>query len=246
MSTESEAVTSVLRASRVWRAEGDAAQADPARTLFLASDDSLDRYATRIQQDWLEDGRMAAFDANPVIMFMHDYREMPVGTAVMREIRSMPDGRQALFIEVEWDMEDPEAAGIAGKYARGVMRAGSVGFASHRQQSLADMEDGHPWKADRGELLSRNELREFSAVPIPGNANALVQGRFGPSAWLASGILETAPADIAAEVRRLLMEDDSVRRVIAEAAGDLHRSTVEHAAAEAIRASHPMSWIYRS
>lgn len=232
----------IIRAARVMRAEDDPLAKDPSRTLFVASTDEMDRYRTRIAQDWLDGGRIAAWDANPVIMLMHDYGTLPVGLGVDRRVETLPDGRRALMIEVAWDMDDEAAAKLAGKYARGVMRAGSVGFRTGKVTALSALPKDHPWCSEDGELLEDNELREFSAVAIPGNASALAKARFGQAAWLADGLLQSAPPDLVPELMRA-MQTEEIRRLIIEIAGDHQRSTIEAASAEARR--HPLSWLYK-
>jgi HK97 family phage prohead protease len=66
----------------------------------------------------------------------------------------------------EFDLEDPEAAIIAGKVERGFIRGASVGI-MYNSKDMVLGADGVP------ELL-KCELMEVSIVSIPSNANALI------------------------------------------------------------------------
>ena len=238
-----------IRAGRVWRAEGEEGQdeanaaASDGRTVFLASDDGLDRYQTRIAQDWLEDGRIANFDANPVFAYIHDYEKLPVGRIVGREVKPVGQGITGLFITVEWDLEDEHAARVAGKYARGMMSAVSVGFQPGAWTPLRELDKGHPWYTESpGAMLTRNELYEVSAVVIPGNPRALAQR--AAMGWLESGLIASAPEAMRAEGARPIREDQALARLIAEAEGDLPAAHVERIAAEVKAAApHPFAWL---
>lgn len=218
-------------------------QAQPGRTVFLASDDRLDRYGTRIAQDWLDDGRMAAFDGNPVVPWSHDYSMPPIGRVVSHEVREVAPGANGLYVTVEWDMDDERAAAIAGKYARGVLSAVSVGFRSGKVTALSALDKGHPWFAEDGYMLAGNELMEISAVTVPGNPRALAQRDTG---WLAQALAEQAPATVRAEVLRLLREDAAVRALVREIEGD----TYDDGLAAAIPAARealpldPWAWLH--
>lgn len=213
------------------------------RTVFLASDDRLDRYGTRIAQDWMEDGRMVAFDSNPVVPWSHDYSMPPVGRVAEREVREVAPGAMGLYIAVEWDMDDERAASIAGKYARGVLSAVSVGFRSGKVTALSALDKAHPWMAPEGYMLSGNELMEISAVTVPGNPRALAQRDSG---WLAAALVEQAPDVVRAEVVRLLREDASIRALVREIEGDTYDDGLAVAvpAARDALPSAPWAWLH--
>lgn len=228
---------SIIRMGQVFRGHGDDYDDKPGKTRFLVSDDSMDRYSTRIRQDW----DLSAFSANPVAPWSHDYSLPPLGRWADIRTEEIEAGRSGTLATLEWDMDDPESARIAGKYARGMMRAVSVGFRSGRQVPLRELEEGHPWRAESGSLLEQNELYEISPVTVPGNANAVAQGR--QLSWVGLALAESAPADIRAEVIRLLSDDDEVRAAVREMCGDL--LTVDHALHEA-RTVSALSFLFNS
>lgn len=221
------------------------AQETPAagRTVFLASDDQRDLYGTHIDQDWHDDGRLDSFLANPVVPWAHDYSTPPVGRVVEHDVRQVVPGVRGLYVTVEWDMQDDRAAGIAGKYARGVLSAVSVGFRSSKVTALSALDKGHPWYAEDGYMLSGNHLMEISAVTVPGNPRALAQRDSG---WLAAALVEHAPDVVRAEVVRLLREDPSVRALVREIEGDTYDdglAAAVPAAREALPVD-PWAWLH--
>jgi HK97 family phage prohead protease len=206
--------------------------------MALASDDSLDRYDTRIAQDWLDNGRIENFDRNPVVPWAHDYSALPVGRIVSREIKALGEGRSGLVVGVEFDEEDEMGKRVAGQYRRGVLSAFSVGFRPGRTLALASLAEGHPWRAERGYLMADNELMEISAVPVPGNPRAVAERE---ARWLEDAVIEAAPGSLRAEVARILAQDEEVRKLIREIGGDLHDKGLPAALPEA---KHELSWLF--
>lgn len=213
---------------------------DPATQRFIISTDRLDRYRTRIRQDWIDDGRLMDFRANPVAPWSHDYDGMSHGQwRDDFEYKVLRSGETATLLTLDFDMEDEESARIAGKYARGVMNCVSVGFRNGSDKKLSEYPQDHPWHDERGLELADNTLYECSLVLMPGNGGASkYQGR-GLS-WAGVALMETAPEEVRAELLRLLTEDAEVKALVREMAGDCR--TVEEAVHEA-RATHPLGWM---
>ena len=136
---------------------------DSRRVTFVLSDESVDRMGDTLAVDgWDTTG----FRKNPVVLWAHDSSSPPIGR--MWNIRAN-GGR--LLGDVEF--APPETYGFADLVFRlvkdGYIRAGSVGFIP-LDYSFSD-DDGRPFGID----YKRQELLEFSVVPIPANAHALVQ-----------------------------------------------------------------------
>jgi len=96
------------------------------------------------------------FMRNPVFLWVHDYagRIPPIGrvTAITR-------GEDRLIARVSFDMADPFAAEIQRKYVAGFMNAVSIGW---------DTLDSD------GSRITESDLLDISAVPVPGDQDALL------------------------------------------------------------------------
>ena len=148
----------------IYKAEGRKALEQEAGQLmvFVASEESEDRLGdTILINGWVLDGFSDSVNrkSNPVFMFNHDHSIPPIGMVP----RVWSDGRQ-LLNTVRFDMADPFAAFVAGKYERGFMRAESVGF---RVLEFEQKPGG------RGLVFKRQELLEISAVAIPSHPAAI-------------------------------------------------------------------------
>lgn len=109
------------------------------------------------------DYRMAGMDldryrANPVVLWAHDLTIRP---PIGRGLPSIAGDR--LLLDVEFDLEDPFAAQVDGKYRRGYLNAVSM---------LALPTDG-----TRRGVVKTSELIEVSAVPVPVDASAVAVRR---------------------------------------------------------------------
>ena len=103
------------------------------------------------------------YKKNPVVLFGHDYRSLPVGKSV-----SIKTSKKGLDSEVEFASADtyPFAETVRKMVAGGFLSAASVGF---RPIKYAYNEDR------RGVDIQESELLEWSIVPVPANPECLVQ-----------------------------------------------------------------------
>jgi len=143
----------------------DATSADPARTArFTASTGGGDRYGDVIDPAGWE---LKNFRANPVLLYGHASREMPIGRVTHVAVEN-----DALMADAEATPEgvDPRADTAWALISSGFLRAVSVGF-----QPLPDGEtpirDPEGWIT--GWHYSHQELLELSVVTVPANAAAL-------------------------------------------------------------------------
>lgn len=177
------------------RAEGSG----EGRTRFVASTAAPDRMGDIIdQRSWLLD----AYRQNPVILWAHDASIPPIGRAVSVEVRG-----EQLEIEVEWDRGHELGANVARQFAEGFLHAGSVGFRPHRATPRSQLGKDDPRRTEGGYglLFEDNELLEFSAVPVPANAQALAQRGLPVPPEVASlreGLIEMLRSDT--EIQRLV------------------------------------------
>lgn len=122
---------------------------------------------------------------NPVVLWAHDYRSLPIGKATMVGIEGGKLVANAEFADHE--MANTVLRLIDG----GFLRATSVGF---RPTKYVFNEDR------RGIDFSEQELLEFSVVPVPANPEALIMSREFASdveqlkSW-AKGIIDIKVAD---------------------------------------------------
>jgi len=128
---------------------------------FTASTSNQDRDGEVIEASGWD---LKNFKKNPVIMYAHDYRSLPVGRAPRIWVSS--DGK--LKNTVEFPSEGTyEFADIVERLVdKGYLKTESVGFIPKK------WEDGDSEKAPK-RTYTKQELLEISIVPIPSNPDAL-------------------------------------------------------------------------
>jgi hypothetical protein len=110
--------------------------------------------------------RLDTYNANPVFQWCHDRVMPPIG----RVEATKGDVLRAM---VTFDQEDPFARSVESKYRRGFLHAVSVSW---------DWVDGDgqrmdPWRMSAADLRDKAfyDMTELSGVPIPADADALIQ-----------------------------------------------------------------------
>lgn len=131
---------------------GLATKAANGRFRVLASTAAIDRQGDIVRQDGWE---LENFKKNPVILWAHDYDELPIGKAT--ELNVSVEG-----LEIEFEFApaegNPKAAQVQKLMEEGYLNAVSVGFIP---------------KERNGNVIIRSELLELSVVPVPANQEAL-------------------------------------------------------------------------
>jgi HK97 family phage prohead protease len=118
----------------------------------LASTSAIDRQGDSIDQSgWLLNNYLK----NPVMLWAHDYAELPVAKATGVQITSK--GLELTF-EFAPAEANPKAQQIKMLYDEGFLNAVSVGFIPQERN---------------GNIIIRAELLEVSFVPVPANQEAL-------------------------------------------------------------------------
>jgi hypothetical protein len=156
--------------------------------LFTASDDTCDRYNSRL----LVDGRIGTrsfgdgwqlgdFKRNSVFQWCHTYDTIPIGTVADVYVDSKGVVKRLMAAVVIGDgRANPMALEVAAAYADGLMKAVSVGFDALRIYYPQDIDESKELGLDQrnswdlGYVVGEEDLWELSAVPVPGNANALI------------------------------------------------------------------------
>ena len=133
---------------------------------FTASTADMDRDGEVIDVSGWD---LKNFKKNPVIMFAHDYRTLPIGKATKIGVR---DGK--LVDVVEFPPEGTyEFADIVQRLVdTGYLKTQSVGFIPKKWED-ADFEDDEKGQKPR-RTYTKQELLEISIVPVPSNPNALM------------------------------------------------------------------------
>ena len=94
------------------------------------------------------------YKANPVVLWAHDYTQPPIGRADVTQ----EEGN--LIASVTFDQGDDLAKNIERKYRDGFLHSVSVGWETQESE---------------GATVTRAELLDVSAVPVPGDPGALIQ-----------------------------------------------------------------------
>jgi len=132
---------------------------------FVISTETPDRERDSIKLDGWDFG---AYKRSPTVLFAHDYSSLPVGRAP--DIR-VEDGKlksgPITFVPAE---VYPFAETVRQMVRLGFLNAASVGFRPLKSA----------WNEERrGMDFEKQELLEFSIVPVPANADCLVEARAG-------------------------------------------------------------------
>ncbi len=141
---------------------------DEERTVdFIASTDALDSYEEVVEQDW----NLKRFKKNPVVLFGHQSRDLPVGSCTRCEVVKAGDKMQLeCTVKFADAAANPMAEQVWQSVKQGTLRAVSVGFTPGDVRF--EKRDGKGVY-----VLSKNELHEISVVPIPANPEALAKMR---------------------------------------------------------------------
>lgn len=113
-------------------------------------------------------GDLTNFSKNPVVLYAHNYWDLPVAKAI--EVEKLAGaGVRARFQFPEWG-ESEQADTVRRLWAGGFLNATSIGFIPKKWEPRKSP-DGE--KLARGQMITEWELLEFSIVPVPANQDAL-------------------------------------------------------------------------
>jgi HK97 family phage prohead protease len=140
------------------------------RRRYVVSTDSLDSHETILQGPW----RLDRYRANPVVLWAHQSRTVPVGTVERIDERRSELGKLELVADVVFRDAGKSAVvdEVRAAVEDGSLRGTSVGFRAH----------SYHWEkhSDVEVLVLRDlELLEISMTPVPSNADALESARAG-------------------------------------------------------------------
>lgn len=128
---------------------------------YVCSTDTLDSHGTVLRQNW----RLDRYAKNPVVLFAHNSRSIPVGTASNVRVENGRLMARVTFADGEV-CEEAEECWRAVK--AGLLRGISVGFLAHasRWETEGDVERF---------VLDDLELLELSVCAVPSNPDTLAQ-----------------------------------------------------------------------
>lgn len=122
--------------------------------------------------------RLDAYRANPVVLFAHDQKALPIAKC------ESPDGRftcrlddRGRLVQRWYFGATPEARAAAALYRDRILRGASIGFVSDGLEDVSP-EEAHRRYGVRKRLKRHvgGELVETSAVPVPSCPGALAEG----------------------------------------------------------------------
>lgn len=121
----------------------------------VASTSDVDRQGESVNQAGWD---LTFYKANPVVLWAHDYSQLPIGVCTSIEVK---DGK--LVAEGKFAPADanPFAQQVRKLYDLGMVNTTSVGFIPKE------------YDAEKSGLINKSELLEFSFVPVPANPYAL-------------------------------------------------------------------------
>lgn len=137
-----------------YRAGGARAAGKPGTPIrFVAGTEGVKRDGLNLIMTGM---RLDNFRRNPVFLFGHDYvgTRLPIGRADVQLKGSQ------MLADVTFDQADEFAREVERKYRDGYMNAVSLGWNTLEMQ---------------GRDVTESELLDVSAVPVPGDADALMQ-----------------------------------------------------------------------
>lgn len=133
---------------------------------FIISDGSIDRHDDTISPaGWVLDN----YKKNPVVLWAHQNKQLPIAKSIAIDIDS--DGLKSTAEFATRDVY-PFADSVFQMYQKGFLNAVSVGF-NAIEWEWAEDEEERPMGID----FLKQELFEYSAVPIPANPNALIDAK---------------------------------------------------------------------
>lgn len=149
---------------------------EPIQSLtFTITSDAKDRDGDIIDsKGWLFDN----FNANPVMQWAHRYDEVPIAKSIKVWKNNQGKVKSTVIFQPDSNYQ-PNWAGITGSmiynmYKTGFLNAVSVGFDPIKWEPLQKEDGDESSRSWEGTHYLKQELLEFSGVPVPSNPEALL------------------------------------------------------------------------
>lgn len=162
--------------TRAARDDETAPNGEDFHVQIIASSEAVARDGGVIPMEAWQDGGLTSYRRNPVVLFAHKHRRLPVAKSVQTRVN---EGAGTLLEWWRFHEETDLSRQLRELYSRGFMRAASVGFrvlnsvtpTSQKGKTILDEVGVNPdsveWVATEAELL------ETSAVAVPADPEAL-------------------------------------------------------------------------
>jgi len=152
---------------------------------------------------------LEAYVKNPVVLWAHDYKDMPVGRALW-----IKKGRDKITAKVKFATveQNPNAEYVYQLFKGGFLNAFSIGFSVSKSHSpTPDEVKKKPEFAEAVRIIDEWELLEFSVVPVPANSEALSQAVKSKELILSGQIVKDMEIDLGGEdINEIFIPDTEV------------------------------------
>jgi phage head maturation protease len=165
----------------------DVSRADKKLTVVFSTSKYCERDGCLLESKGVS---LKNFKRNPVVLWMHDYRELPIATS--KNVKFVDEGGGQLVGQPVFHGKTALSAEVWALIEMGVLKAWSLGFIPTHVKRLdpsevglksPSEEDKDKYKSGEGVLdlrsfdtfwrIVKSELLEYSAVTVPADANAL-------------------------------------------------------------------------
>ena len=182
---------------------------------FIGSTDVIDRTGEVIE---VEGWDLRNYKKNPVVLFGHDYRQPAIGRAQKVWI---DDGK--LKFRVEFAPADvyPFADTIYKLYKNGFMKATSVGFKPIEWKF--GEKPTEPYRT-----FMKQELLEYSMVPVPANPEALIGAKELKDAWQKSVISDKEYEDFSQHLKMAFEKQEKPKEKAEKTVVDLEKELKDY------------------
>lgn len=136
----------------------------------IIATNTIDRHGEILEIDGVD---LKQFKKNPVVLWAHDYSGLPIAKAI--SISKNKDGQ--IVSKMEFNPDDEFSMKVYNAVKNGFLSAFSIGFIP-TDGTYDEKINGYRW--------TKSEMLEYSVVPVPANAEALVQAK----AFMELGILK--------------------------------------------------------
>lgn len=178
---------------------------------FVCSTETQDTYGTILRQNW----DLSRFDRNPVVLWAHQSRELPIGSATKTRVEN---GELVATIKIATAEANPKAENVWQSIRQKTLRGISVGFYPRqvREEKIDDK-----WVV----ILDDIELLELSITPLPSNPDALAKKARARAANQKTSPEKPAqtPADKRGEEDRMSLEAENaaLKNTVAQRDGQI-------------------------